>query len=511
MKRTIYILAVFIFLFNCSKDDDTKDQLVPTAESFSPSSAYVDDIITITGTYLNLDGAYNIKFNDLTSTIVEQTETTVKVRVPENATSGNITFNYENNTQIALGNFLLLERPQIESISSFYARIGDTIIFTGNNFNIDDTYQITFNGNPASNIEITDTTITVEVPDNAETGILNVAINEIEYYSQQFSRIESKLFAIKGEVPNQSLVELNLLDGTEVGTIVDFSNFGFDIILGDSVFNSSTNEIFIMSDPGMLNDYLPRLIKVNVDTNNYSVIQANNDFGNNDFGDRIAVSNDGRLFIWNSQLSATPEDGYLIREIDPNTLNFLNGVDPYGPNAGFDQYKTITTVYISNTDNTIYYERTEEIYLGTTTMTIETYVRAGNLYVKNLADFSEISSSCFPSSITDIAGNTFDYCSSNLDLYEALIGTVNNGYIYYLKTSSGDSDKILKVDSNLNSEPEIYVDGNLKCIVYGEEINELLTIKNEAGSNYLLKKNITTNIESQVLISGDYSELIIKN
>jgi hypothetical protein len=60
----------------------------PTITGFSPTSGSVGTTVTITGT--NLTDASGVTFNGATATILKDTSTKVKVRVPNGATTGKI-------------------------------------------------------------------------------------------------------------------------------------------------------------------------------------------------------------------------------------------------------------------------------------------------------------------------------------------------------------------------------------------------------------------------------------
>jgi len=134
MKKHLYLFVALFLVFTCSSDDDAKVQPKPTAESFAPSSGFVNDIITITGTHLNLEGTYSVKFNNLDATITQQTQTSLKVTVPQGVQSGALTLQYNNNPVIALGNFTLLS-TSASNVTPNSVEIGDTITISGENFN----------------------------------------------------------------------------------------------------------------------------------------------------------------------------------------------------------------------------------------------------------------------------------------------------------------------------------------------------------------------------------------
>ena len=93
MKKIYSIILLSLLIISCSDNNNNNilDIENPTINEVSTNTASSGDIIIIYGENFNPDENYIIKFNDIKGEIIEITTNSIKVQVPENATSGNIT------------------------------------------------------------------------------------------------------------------------------------------------------------------------------------------------------------------------------------------------------------------------------------------------------------------------------------------------------------------------------------------------------------------------------------
>ncbi len=89
------ILIAFVTLTSCNNTDTISD---PIITSVLPTSVNVGDVITINGQNFDTAQTYTIQFNGVEGAIIQVTETTIKVEVPEKSTSGEVIIIYNGKT-----------------------------------------------------------------------------------------------------------------------------------------------------------------------------------------------------------------------------------------------------------------------------------------------------------------------------------------------------------------------------------------------------------------------------
>ena len=156
----------------------------PTIDSLSASSGKFGDVIEITGT--NLDTTTAVDFNgtaaDLTdaNVLIDESGTRVVVVVPDGATSGPITITTPGGSATSEP-FTIVAPPTIESLSATSGKVGSTLVITGTNFG--GTTEVVFEGDGTADpvladittATITDTEITVVIPEGATSGVITVS------------------------------------------------------------------------------------------------------------------------------------------------------------------------------------------------------------------------------------------------------------------------------------------------------------------------------------------------
>ena len=157
--------------------------LPPTIDSLSATSGKFGDLVTINGS--NLDQTTAVDFNgtaaDLSdvNVLIAEDGTSVTVVVPIDATTGVITVTTPGGSATS-EEFVVVAPPTIESLSATSGKIGSSLTITGTNFS--GTTEVAFEGDGTtdpvladlSKAEITDTTITVVVPEGATSGLITV-------------------------------------------------------------------------------------------------------------------------------------------------------------------------------------------------------------------------------------------------------------------------------------------------------------------------------------------------
>ncbi|MFV9550186.1 IPT/TIG domain-containing protein [Algibacter sp. PT7-4] len=103
MKKYLSLLTVIILIYSCSSEEADKEltqSLFPTNISIDIQSASIGDIITINGNGFSTSENYIVTFTEnQNATVSEVNNNYLKVEVPENAISGNVSLTFNNQTE----------------------------------------------------------------------------------------------------------------------------------------------------------------------------------------------------------------------------------------------------------------------------------------------------------------------------------------------------------------------------------------------------------------------------
>src|SRR5207244_3003224 len=134
----------------------------PTITSFTPTSAVVGTVVTISGT--NLNSVTDVKFNGTSAVVLTVVSAgSIKATVPMGATTGKISVTNRADTATSTAVFKVL--PKITGFNPTSALPGETIAITGLNFT--GTTAVKFGSITVSPTNFTvdsDTQITAKVP-----------------------------------------------------------------------------------------------------------------------------------------------------------------------------------------------------------------------------------------------------------------------------------------------------------------------------------------------------------
>lgn len=183
MKKVILIglsILALILSISCGKDDDPTPNPQPeTVEinGFSPASGEVGTEVTITGKNFSATKTENsVTFSGTTATVKEASATTIKVDVPEGASSGSIKVTVGNSSATSTTIFEVLASeptPSITNISEGEWKWEDEITITGSNFSTTGN-KVFINGVEAEILEENETHLKVIVPYGSRTGKITV-------------------------------------------------------------------------------------------------------------------------------------------------------------------------------------------------------------------------------------------------------------------------------------------------------------------------------------------------
>jgi subtilisin-like proprotein convertase family protein len=143
----------------------------PTVTSFTPTSGPPGTAVTITGT--NLQGVTSVTFGGVPSTsITNNTPTSVTATVPANAVTGPIGVTTPNGTATSATSFTVVPPPTVTSFTPGAGLVGAQVVITGTTFT--NVSSVSFNGVSAVFTVNSSTQITATVPPGATTGPIAV-------------------------------------------------------------------------------------------------------------------------------------------------------------------------------------------------------------------------------------------------------------------------------------------------------------------------------------------------
>lgn len=172
---------------------ETEEELIvtlPAVTALTPASVLTGSNLTIKGADLDLVKA--IKFTGvgeaLASTFVSQSATQIVVKVPENASTGNITLIANSDEEVITTQELTVILPAVTALSPDAVKHAESLTITGTNLNL--VKEIKFTGvgeaKATSFVSQSATELVVKVPDNASTGkLILVAKSGVEVTTTQ--------------------------------------------------------------------------------------------------------------------------------------------------------------------------------------------------------------------------------------------------------------------------------------------------------------------------------------
>lgn len=196
LSISIIQIALVLLTISCSDtEDQTAKYPAPVISSFSPSEGLPGSIVTISGSEYGAtrtDRIGRVYFGGVEATqYASWSDKEIKVRVPANGKSGNITLWVWKNNIITESEFTCVPGAEISSIQPSISFPGSTITLTGKNFG-----YFLKKGLTASDVTVTfksadstvtavaksfdETSIGVEVPTSAKGGAISVSFGNLQ-------------------------------------------------------------------------------------------------------------------------------------------------------------------------------------------------------------------------------------------------------------------------------------------------------------------------------------------
>lgn len=177
MKRNIQILLLLTSLLSCTDDRETLPDIIITG--FTPTEAIEGAEVTISGeNFGNSDTDLIVEFGGVKSTILSVSDKSIVATVPEGAISGPIEVSIGARSATSTETFIVIGMPLIASFSPVKGLPGTEVVISGNNFGeTTEDIQVTIGESIASITASDETSITIEVPEGAYTGIITVKVD----------------------------------------------------------------------------------------------------------------------------------------------------------------------------------------------------------------------------------------------------------------------------------------------------------------------------------------------
>lgn len=236
------MMVLALALSSCGKSGETPNNGTnnnnpaispPTVISIQPDQAFAGDTVTINGTnYSTTLGENSARFNGADATLISATATQLKVKVPQNGSSGPISVKVKNSDYVVSSfNFTYLSPVTVSGFSPTSAAVGKTVTISGTNFSTSLTANtVLFNGTRATVTAATPTQLTVTVPQGATSGPITVTVNKHIATSQAFNVITSPLSTWE-EITAPDPVG-DVVIAAAVGNVVVYTNISLDVPTG---------------------------------------------------------------------------------------------------------------------------------------------------------------------------------------------------------------------------------------------------------------------------------------
>ena len=245
--------------------------VAPTITSFTPTSAPIDTIVTITGTNFSATASSDtVQFNGTAATISSASTTQLVVTVPWGSTTGPICVQVSSGTAGCSSSNFTLQPPTITSFTPTSGLTGTSVTITGTNFSTTPNYTlVSFNGKNATINSVTSTQLVATVPTGATTGPIYV-------YVAALTAMSSSNFT----VPAPTITSFTPTSGP-VGTVVTITGTNFSTTLandsvyfyygGTAVVTSATSTQLVVTVPNLTETGL-----INVTVNGQSAASSSN-------------------------------------------------------------------------------------------------------------------------------------------------------------------------------------------------------------------------------------------
>lgn len=333
-----------LLLVACQEEEEKKTPSLNITD-VEPGSGLAGTEVIIHGTGFQTDPTKNtvMFFDNIATEVLEATTTTLKVIVPEGATTGEVSVTVNSKTAISNVDFVI--PPHISDFSPKSGVTGIEVTITGTGFSsTNENNEVTFNNTPAVVIQSAPTSITVEVPVTGSSGKITVKVgDEISTSADNF------IFHPHIGALSASLGAVNKL--------ITITGSGFSTILTENIvsFNGITTPV-LSGDVNSLNVLVPPLATSGIVTLTTSGALAEGPFfevvveamhagsANYENGYGIAVDQAGNTYVTgsfvaeltfgNTTLQPQGEDIFVVKYNDAAEVVWAKKIGDVGSERG---------------------------------------------------------------------------------------------------------------------------------------------------------------------------------
>jgi hypothetical protein len=204
----------------------------PVISALSITAGAQGAAVSITGTgFGSTQGLGTVKFNGTLATITTWTATSIAVKVPTGATTGNVVVFASGVNSVGIA-FTVVAAPSITSLSISTGAVGALVTITGTGFGSSQgtSNTVKFNGTTATASTWTATSIVTTVPTGATTGNVVVHASGVDSTGASFTIVSAP-----------TITSLSVTTGAVSAAVsVHGANFGTTQGLGTVKFNGTT-------------------------------------------------------------------------------------------------------------------------------------------------------------------------------------------------------------------------------------------------------------------------------
>lgn len=313
MKKILSIISLSLLIASCSSENDSIPEQVinPTVTSISNTSAEIGDILTVNGKDFNPNENYVIRFNGIQGTIIEKTTTSIKVEIPQGATTGEIIFTFSGQN-IVIGNIeILADNQLIYAFKSNFISSTETTKF----LNIDPT-----NGDKTNLLDL-------QTSDNVESTSINDAENQIFFVtSLGDGNVDTEIYTI--DIASNSFSMANLNNDPEIDYELVPINNGTLFAIKQSYVSEIITSKLVSINPSTGNETILLDLQTTDNFNSLSFnVQTNKIFGVTSIGDGNSDSEIYTIDLTNNTYSFQPLSTQFRYELAISDNGILYGLE----------------------------------------------------------------------------------------------------------------------------------------------------------------------------------------
>ncbi|NHN27731.1 hypothetical protein FIA58_018775 [Flavobacterium jejuense] len=353
MRKILGLLLLFSLVISCSEDGSPTEQnntKLPTNITLSTQSIEKGSILTINGNGFLVNENYIVTFSEnVIGNITEINTNNLKVEVPQNAVSGNITLTFNNETSI-IGN-ITIEDNDFSTTYIYHENVGKLATLNTQTGELNYIADFIFNGTTVGAIYNSQNNEYISFRNNTDPNFVkvNLSTGNVDYQVATSTLLTGNdTFSGLTIDPNGvvyiyhenvgKLATLNTQTG-ELNYIADFISNGTTV---SAIYSSQNNEYI-----SFRNNTDPNFVKVNLSTGNvdYQVATSTLLTGNDTFSG-LTIDPNGVVYIYHENVGKL-----ATLNTQTGELNYIADFISNGTTVGAI-YNSQNNEYISFRNNT---------------------------------------------------------------------------------------------------------------------------------------------------------------